>query len=119
LPKDPRITVHPADPAGMLTLRDENPGIEAHGSMAPEHVEHEMDFRAMRYQRTAVFRNDDPWAESATSQATQGFLVRRTGAGAWEAQLVTRNFSKLDSPGEWERVPRWLAEAWEKAWLRL
>ena len=59
----------------------------------------------MRYRRTALFRNDDPWAESDTSQASQGFLVRRTDSGAWEAQLVTRNSVTLDTPGEWERVP--------------
>jgi len=102
----------------MLTLRDQNPSIEKDHSRVPEYVDHEMDFRAMQYQRTALFWNDDPWAESDTSQATQGFLVRRTDSGDWEAQLVTRNFSTLNTPGEWERVPLWLATVWEEAWRR-
>jgi hypothetical protein len=118
VPKDPKLTVHSTDSSNMLTLRDNNPGIEEHHSRAPEHVDHEVDFRAMRYRRTALFRNDDPWAESDTSQASQGFLVRRTDSGAWEAQLVTRNSVTLDTPGEWERVPQWLATAWEEAWRR-
>jgi hypothetical protein len=112
--KDHKFTVHSTD--NVLTLCDQNPGIEEHHAQVPEYVDHEMDFRTMRYRRTAVFHNDDPWAESDTSQASQGFLVRRTDSGAWEAQLVTRNFVTLDTPGEWERVPPWLATAWEEAW---
>jgi len=114
LPKDTKRTVHSTN--NTLTIRNQNPDIEEHHSRVPEYVDHEMDFRAMQYQRTALFWNDDPWAESDTSQATQGFRVRRTDSGDWEAQLVTRNFSTLNTPGEWERVPLWLATAWEEAW---
>lgn len=99
-----------------LTLRDQNPGTEKYHSQVPEYVDHEMDFRTMQYQRTAVFRNDEPWAESDYSQAAQGFLVRRTGSASWEMQLVTRNYVSCDTPGEWEQVPPWLATAWEEAW---
>jgi hypothetical protein len=116
--KEPKLTALATDSPDDFALRDRNPGIEQHHSQTPEHVDHAMDFRAMRYQRTALFRNDDPYAESDTSQASEGFLVRRTDSGAWEAQRVARNFSTLDRPGEWEPVPARLATAWEEAWQR-
>lgn len=117
MPNDPKLIIHSTDGFNSLTLRDENPGIEAHHARTPEHVDHAVDFFAMRYVRTALFRNDDPWAESETSQASKGFLIRRTDAGAWQAQLVARNSVSLETPGEWEPVPQRLAVAWEAAWL--
>jgi hypothetical protein len=118
LPNEPKLIFRSIDASNRLTLRDENPDIEVAPARTPAHVDHAVDFLAMRYLRTALFRNDDPWAESETSQTSEGFLIRRTDAHEWEAQRVARNSVALDIPGDWEPVAHWLATAIEEAWLR-
>ena len=118
MPKDPKLTVHSTDSSNMLTPRDNNPGVESTHAGAGARRPRSGFSPRCGTGGPPCSANDDPWAESDTSQASQGFLVRRTDSGAWEAQLVTRNSVTLDTPGEWERVPQWLATAWEEAWRR-
>jgi hypothetical protein len=113
-----RPWIREAEDPAILSFRRDDPGGEERADRLPEFVDHTLDLRAMRYRRTSLFRNEDPWAESDTSQMVREFLVRRTGNGAWEAQLVSRNHSALDTPGEWAPVSVQLAEAWEDGWQR-
>lgn len=108
---------HTDDP-GVLSFRLDDPAEEEGSERLPVYVDHTVDFRAMRYRRTSVFRNDGPWAESETSQADREFLVRRPDTGGWEARLVSRNSSTLDNPGEWGQVSDLLNDAWEEGWKR-
>ena len=111
-----RSRPEPPEPGRLCTIRERSSAAETRDPSAPDHVEHELDFRESRYRRTEVYLNEDPWAESDTSRATEDFLVRRTGPGAWEIRLVARNGSTLDAPGEWEKGPQQLSDAWERGW---
>jgi len=82
----------------------------------PDRVDYEMDLSTWRYRLRAIFRNDDPFAESEISYARMEYEVRRSATGQWEIRLLGRNDSFLDHPEAWEAAPARFLNAWEQAW---
>ncbi len=102
----------------LWTHREDDPEPPVRGGRRPEFVEHELDLRTMRYRRVENYRNDEIYAESDTSIATEDFEVRRGEHGNWQIKLVARNHEPLSSEeGEWQDVAAAFAPLWEEAWL--
>jgi len=82
----------------------------------PDRVDYELDLSTWRYRLRAIFRNDDPFAESEISYARMEYEVRRSATGQWEIRLLGRNDSFFDLPEAWEAAPARFLNAWEQAW---
>ena len=52
-------------------------------------IVHRLDLDTLEYDWTAHFINEDPWAESSSSQAVRNYQVQRDETG-WQMRLVGR-----------------------------
>ena len=82
--------------------------------LVTQSITHEVDLETLRYDWTAGFINEDPWAESSSSQATRNYQLQRLETG-WRMRLIGRNHSTFDTPEAWEDVPAAFGAAWDRA----